>query len=67
MAEPAVAGMVFVFFLQETRPNTHAAFDPIFCMHHANVDRILSIWASYHRGAWVHPYEQNHTRSSLPS
>lgn len=30
-----------------------AAFDPIFWLHHANVDRMLSLWAAIHPGLWV--------------
>ncbi|KAF9252472.1 Di-copper centre-containing protein, partial [Marasmius fiardii PR-910] len=30
-----------------------AAFDPIFFMHHANVDRLLSLWSALHPGVWV--------------
>ncbi|KAI0777961.1 hypothetical protein BC629DRAFT_620630 [Irpex lacteus] len=32
-----------------------AAFDPIFWMHHANVDRILAIWQAIHPSLWVTP------------
>ncbi|KAF5372536.1 hypothetical protein D9758_005295 [Tetrapyrgos nigripes] len=32
-----------------------AAFDPIFFMHHANVDRMLSLWSALHPGVWVTP------------
>jgi len=30
-----------------------AAFDPIFFLHHCNVDRILSLWEAIHFGTWV--------------
>ncbi|KAH9980148.1 hypothetical protein BGW80DRAFT_483046 [Lactifluus volemus] len=34
--------------------NTYVAgFDPIFFLHHANVDRILSLWAAINPGVWV--------------
>jgi len=29
------------------------AFDPLFMMHHANVDRILSLWQVIHPDVWV--------------
>jgi tyrosinase len=29
------------------------AFDPIFFLHHANVDRMLSLWAAVNPGVWV--------------
>ncbi|KAF8148054.1 tyrosinase [Crassisporium funariophilum] len=30
-----------------------AAFDPIFFLHHCNVDRLLSLWAALNPGTWV--------------
>ncbi|KAI1794978.1 hypothetical protein LXA43DRAFT_1058946 [Ganoderma leucocontextum] len=30
-----------------------AAFDPIFYLHHANVDRLLSLWSALHPDLWV--------------
>ncbi|KAJ8073002.1 hypothetical protein PM082_019868 [Marasmius tenuissimus] len=30
-----------------------AAFDPIFWMHHAQIDRLLSLWFSEYPGIWV--------------
>ncbi|TFK38852.1 tyrosinase [Crucibulum laeve] len=30
-----------------------AAFDPIFFLHHANVDRMLSLWSAINPGVWV--------------
>lgn len=30
-------------------------FDPIFWLHHANVDRHLSLWQAIHPGVWVAP------------
>ncbi|KAJ6568852.1 hypothetical protein B0H19DRAFT_1373291 [Mycena capillaripes] len=32
-----------------------AAFDPIFWLHHANVDRLLSLWSAITPGVWVTP------------
>ncbi|KAJ6505752.1 tyrosinase [Mycena vitilis] len=32
-----------------------AAFDPIFFLHHSNVDRILSLWSALNPGVWVSP------------
>lgn len=29
-----------------------AAFDPIFWLHHCNVDRLFALWQSQHPGAW---------------
>jgi Common central domain of tyrosinase len=28
-------------------------FDPIFFLHHANVDRMLSLWEALNPGVWV--------------
>ncbi|KAN0140456.1 Common central domain of tyrosinase domain containing protein [Lactarius tabidus] len=30
-----------------------AGFDPIFFMHHANVDRMISLWSAVNPGVWV--------------
>jgi len=32
-----------------------AAFDPIFFLHHCNVDRFLSLWSALNPGVWVSP------------
>ncbi|KAF9447414.1 tyrosinase [Macrolepiota fuliginosa MF-IS2] len=32
-----------------------AAFDPIFWLHHANVDRLLSLWQALNPDVWVTP------------
>ena len=32
-----------------------AAFDPIFWLHHCNVDRLLALWQSINPGVWVTP------------
>ncbi|KAJ8073000.1 hypothetical protein PM082_019866 [Marasmius tenuissimus] len=34
---------------------TVAGFDPIFYMHHAQVDRLLAIWATLNPNVWVTP------------
>ncbi|KAJ3565570.1 hypothetical protein NP233_g7549 [Leucocoprinus birnbaumii] len=34
-----------------------AAFDPIFWLHHANVDRLLSLWHAMNPDVWVTPGE----------
>jgi tyrosinase len=34
-------------------PRSVAAFDPIFFLHHANVDRMLSLWAALNPGVWI--------------
>lgn len=31
------------------------AFDPIFWLHHANVDRLLSLWRAMNPDVWVTP------------
>ena len=32
-----------------------SGFDPIFYLHHANVDRLLSLWSALNPGVWVTP------------
>ncbi|KAG8922347.1 hypothetical protein FRC00_007549, partial [Tulasnella sp. 408] len=33
----------------------YAAFDPIFWLHHANVDRVLAMWQVIHYNSWILP------------
>ena len=54
MSDPAVAGeyilslsITFLFLFSSS------AFDPIFFLHHCNVDRLLSLWAALNPGVWV--------------
>ncbi|KAF7327227.1 Tyrosinase [Mycena kentingensis (nom. inval.)] len=35
-----------------------AAFDPIFFLHHCNVDRMLALWSALNPGVWVTPGTQ---------
>jgi tyrosinase len=35
-----------------------AAFDPVFWLHHANVDRFLAIWQRLYPDTYVEPHEQ---------
>jgi tyrosinase len=37
--------------------DTFSAFDPIFWLHHANVDRMLSLWQAMYPDIWVTPGE----------
>lgn len=32
-----------------------AAFDPLFFLHHANVDRVIALWEALNAGVWVIP------------
>jgi tyrosinase len=34
-------------------PEIIPGFDPIFFLHHCNVDRMLSLWSAVHSGVWV--------------
>ncbi|KAG7085489.1 hypothetical protein E1B28_003052 [Marasmius oreades] len=44
-----------------------AAFDPIFFMHHANVDRLLSLWSALHPGTWVTPNTSQDGTWTIPA
>jgi len=49
---------VVVGYGEERGHMTHpfwAAFDPIFWFHHANVDRLVSLWQAMNPGVWVTP------------
>nr|BAF74396.1 tyrosinase [Pholiota nameko] len=43
-----------------------AAFDPIFFLHHCNVDRLLSLWAAINPGVWVSPGDSEDGTFILP-
>lgn len=43
-----------------------AAFDPIFYLHHCNVDRLLSLWTALHPGVWVSRNEAEAGTFTLP-
>ncbi|KAK1227951.1 hypothetical protein PQX77_008996 [Marasmius sp. AFHP31] len=45
---------------------TVAGFDPIFYMHHAQVDRLLSIWAHYNPDVWVTPSTSREGTWTIP-
>ncbi|KAJ8077639.1 hypothetical protein PM082_002072 [Marasmius tenuissimus] len=43
-----------------------AGFDPIFYMHHAQVDRLLSLWASQNPDVWVTPSKSLNGTWTIP-
>ncbi|KAJ7775767.1 tyrosinase [Mycena maculata] len=43
-----------------------AAFDPIFFLHHSNVDRLLSLWSALNPGVWVTPGEATGGTWTIP-
>ncbi|KDR79498.1 hypothetical protein GALMADRAFT_208846 [Galerina marginata CBS 339.88] len=43
-----------------------AAFDPIFFLHHCNVDRMLSLWSALNIGVWVSPGDSEDGSFTLP-
>lgn len=54
MGDTGTAGMTIAY--AQTRSCLTCSivgFDPIFYLHHANVDRMLSLWAGLHPGVWV--------------
>ena len=46
------AGMMVVF-LDHDLTNQFAAFDPMFFLHHCQLDRLLSLWTTLNNGTWV--------------
>ncbi|KAI0297681.1 tyrosinase [Russula brevipes] len=44
-----------------------AGFDPIFFLHHCNVDRLLSLWSALHPGVWVTRGEAELGTFTIPS
>ncbi|EOD45014.1 putative tyrosinase protein [Neofusicoccum parvum UCRNP2] len=46
----------------------YSAFDPIFAMHHCNVDRVVAIWQKLYPNSWVESAAQGAgTRTMAPS
>ncbi|KAJ6580116.1 tyrosinase [Mycena vulgaris] len=43
-----------------------AAFDPIFFLHHCNVDRVLSLWSALNPGVWVTPGKATGGTRTIP-
>lgn len=46
--------------------NVNTAFDPIFFLHHCNVDRMLSLWAALNPGVWVSNGDSEDGSFTLP-
>jgi tyrosinase len=42
------------------------AFDPIFWLHHSNVDRMLSLWYAIHYNTWVAKGSSENGTWSIP-
>jgi tyrosinase len=53
MSDPSVAGMFFIRSIFFPLLKTILAFDPIFFLHHCNVDRLLQLWSALNPGVWV--------------
>ncbi|KZV73724.1 Di-copper centre-containing protein [Peniophora sp. CONT] len=43
-----------------------AAFDPLFFLHHANVDRVIALWEALNTGVWVIPGSSGGGTWSIP-
>ncbi|KIJ46617.1 hypothetical protein M422DRAFT_249772 [Sphaerobolus stellatus SS14] len=43
-----------------------AAFDPIFFLHHANVDRMVSLWSALNPGVWVTSSDEDDGTFTIP-
>jgi hypothetical protein len=55
MGSPQVAGNSVCFgeVSGDNLPIFPSGFDPIFFLHHCNVDRLLSLWSAVNPGVWV--------------
>ncbi|KAH9969746.1 hypothetical protein BC827DRAFT_1277089 [Russula dissimulans] len=56
MGDPAVAGRLL-----------YVAFDPIFFLHHGNVDHLLSLWTAVNPGTWVTPGPSDRGTFTIPA
>ena len=60
--------LVLSFSRSHYNPGTHSklGFDPIFYLHHCNVDRMISLWSAIHPGVWVSPNESEDGTFTIP-
>lgn len=73
-SEPSILGNIENIhdFVHVTFGNGHmsspavAAFDPVFWLHHANVDRFLAIWQHIFQDTYVEPFSQSGTWTIAP-
>lgn len=47
-------------------PIAYSAFDPIFALHHCNIDRIIALWQSLYPSTWVRPAPQGGGTRTMP-
>ncbi|KUJ20310.1 Di-copper centre-containing protein [Mollisia scopiformis] len=45
---------------------TYSAFDPIFWLHHANVDRLYALWQAMNPDSWITPTTEPYGTFALP-
>ena len=43
-----------------------AGFDPIFFLHHCNVDRLLALWSALNPGVWVTESREDDGTFTIP-
>ena len=68
MGDRAVAGKVL--FCARIPFNSYGdviGFDPIFFLHHCNVDRLLSLWSALHPDVWVTPGPSQRGTLTIPA
>ncbi len=69
MGDPAYAGRARLHvILDEPNPDyLSPGFDPIFMLHHAQVDRLLSLWAALHPDVGVSEATASGGTFTIPS
>lgn len=45
----------------------YSAFDPVFWLHHCNVDRLLAIWQAIYPNSWIEPEETDMETATIKS
>lgn len=45
----------------------YSAFDPVFWLHHCNVDRLLAIWQAIYPNSWIEPQETEVETATIKS
>ncbi len=67
MANNELAGRLLLCYITNSSDTCfNAAFDPIFFLHHANVDRMISLWSALNPGVWVTPGDSADGTATIP-
>ena len=67
MSDPSVAGKISSHLSRISLLMPRTAYDPIFYLHHCNVDRMLQLWSALNPGVWVSPNSAESGTFTIPA